>query len=123
MATQPKPPPKPEPDDDPSTGSGPPAAATSQALPPEPSTSAQAPVQSSTSAQTIADEQRERSAEIEAMGVEAWKDKHDQRTPEQKQSHPVAGVAPTTAQPEAGSWAGSTRSTPEARKAQNRTAP
>ena len=31
---------------------------------------------------TIAEEQRARSAEIEGMGVEAWKAAHDDRTPE-----------------------------------------
>jgi hypothetical protein len=33
---------------------------------------------------TIAEEQRRRSAEIEAMGVEAWKDAHDTRSAEDK---------------------------------------
>jgi hypothetical protein len=43
---------------------------------------------------TIADEQRERSAEIEAMGVEAWKAAHDERSQEEEQ-HQVPGVSPT----------------------------
>jgi hypothetical protein len=33
---------------------------------------------------TVAEEQRRRSAEIEAMGVEAYKDSIDERTPEQR---------------------------------------
>jgi hypothetical protein len=41
--------------------------------------------------QTIADEQRERSAEIEDMGVEAWKAAGDERPASEKQKT-VAGV-------------------------------
>jgi hypothetical protein len=41
--------------------------------------------------ETIVDEQRARSAEIEAMGVEAWKAEHDERPAEEKQKT-VAGV-------------------------------
>lgn len=66
---------------------------------------------------TIADEQRERSAEIMAVGVEEWKEEHDERSPEERKSHQVPGVAPPA--PEGGSWQGSTRSTPAARAAQN----
>jgi hypothetical protein len=36
---------------------------------------------------TVAEEQRRRSAEIEAMGVEAYKDSIDERTPEQRSEH------------------------------------
>jgi hypothetical protein len=38
---------------------------------------------------TVAEEQRRRSAEIEAMGVEAWKDAHDERSEEEKRAHPT----------------------------------
>jgi hypothetical protein len=40
---------------------------------------------------TIVDEQRERSEEMQRMGVEAWKAANDQRTPEQM-PQPVEGV-------------------------------
>jgi methylmalonyl-CoA mutase N-terminal domain/subunit len=44
---------------------------------------------------TIAEEQRRRSAEMEAKGVEAWKAEHDERTPEQKaEALKVAGAQP-----------------------------
>lgn len=66
---------------------------------------------------TIADEQRERSAEIERQGVEEWKAERDERTEEDKQGRQVPGVR--SPQVEGGSWKDSTRSTPEARKAQN----
>ena len=66
---------------------------------------------------TIADEQRERSAEIQAQGVESWKAEHDERSEEDKKPHQVRGVAPPA--PEGGSWQGSTRTTPPARAAQN----
>ena len=69
---------------------------------------------------TVADEQRERSQQIADMGVEAFKAEGDQRDEADKPKQ-VAGVSPTSV--EAGSWAGSTRSTPEARAAQRRTAP
>ena len=38
---------------------------------------------------TVAEEQRLRSAEIEAMGVEAWKDSIDERSDEEKREHPT----------------------------------
>jgi hypothetical protein len=41
---------------------------------------------------TIADEQRRRSDEMAAMGVEKWKEAHDDRSEEDKQSRPVTGV-------------------------------
>ena len=80
--------------------------------PPEPSAPAPAVM-------TIADEQRARSEEIQAQGVEAWKAEHDERDPDEAQKR-VPGVGPTTVP---GSWEGSTRSTPEARKAQHPAAP
>jgi hypothetical protein len=40
---------------------------------------------------TIADEQRARSLEIEAMGVEEWKNAHDERNPDETQRQ-VEGV-------------------------------
>jgi hypothetical protein len=42
---------------------------------------------------TIADEQRERSAEIEAEGVEPWKEKRDMRPPGERPQQ-VPGVTP-----------------------------
>jgi hypothetical protein len=42
---------------------------------------------------TIADEQRERSEEIQRMGVTKYVESIDQRTPEEKQMKPVQGVA------------------------------
>jgi hypothetical protein len=42
---------------------------------------------------TIADEQRERSAEIEKEGIEAFKARLDQRTEEEKAGRVVTGVA------------------------------
>lgn len=76
---------------------------------------------------TIAEEQRRRSDEIAAMGVEAWKDANDERTEEErgaaKQVPGVAPPAPSQASTEAGSWAGSTRTTQAARHAQNPAAP
>lgn len=48
---------------------------------------------------TVQEEQLDRSAEIEAMGVEAWKEAHDERNlpDEQKEHHgrAVPGVSPT----------------------------
>lgn len=41
---------------------------------------------------TIADEQRERSAELQDRGVERVKAEHDERTEEDKRSKPVPGV-------------------------------
>ena len=43
---------------------------------------------------TVAEEQRARSAEIEAMGVEAWKDSIDERSDEEKAAHPTVAPAP-----------------------------
>lgn len=43
---------------------------------------------------TIADEQRERSEEIQAMGVQAWIDAHDQRNPENQQQQVAGVIAP-----------------------------
>jgi hypothetical protein len=42
---------------------------------------------------TIADEQRARSEEIQRMGVAAWVEAHDERTAEERQQKPVAGVS------------------------------
>jgi hypothetical protein len=56
------------------------------AAPPPPS-----PAQPDPPVKTIADEQRERSEEIQRIGVEAFKAKFDTRDPEAKQQ-PVAGV-------------------------------
>jgi hypothetical protein len=65
--------------------------------------------------QTIADEQRERSADIEKEGIDKWLAEHDERTDEQKKEMGVvAGLGPTPP-----SWLDSTRSTPEARAAQH----
>jgi hypothetical protein len=43
---------------------------------------------------TIADEQRERSEEIQAMGVQNWIDAHDQRNPENQQQQVAGVIAP-----------------------------
>lgn len=46
---------------------------------------------------TVADEQRLRSAAIHAMGVEEWKDRHDERPPEDVlEPHVVPGVGKST---------------------------
>jgi hypothetical protein len=45
--------------------------------------------------QTIADEQRERSEEIAREGVEKWKERHDQRSEEDRRMRPVTGVGTT----------------------------
>jgi hypothetical protein len=37
---------------------------------------------------TIAEEQRRRSADMEAKGIKAWLEEHDERTREQKEGHP-----------------------------------
>lgn len=72
---------------------------------------------------TSADEQRARSAEIMAAGVENWKAEHDERTAEEKAGNKqVPGVVPQ-GNPEASSWQGSTRTTQAARHAQNPAAP
>ena len=76
-------------------------------------------------AATIADEQRARSAEMAAMGVDAWKAAHDERTEEEKAGNrQVPGVVPqgnpeVRSSPEAKSWEGSSRTTQAARHAQN----
>jgi hypothetical protein len=64
---------------------------------------------------TVADEQRERSEEMQKEGVDAWMAAHDERTPEDRQGKPVTGVqpGPNTAK----------GSTPEARAAQHPAAP
>jgi hypothetical protein len=89
MATQPHPtPPPPKPPTPPQTPppapkpEDPQAAKTSEPhpKPPEP-------------VKTIADEQRERSDEIQREGVEAWKAKHDERTEDEKKGRVVTGVA------------------------------
>jgi len=43
--------------------------------------------------ETVADEQRKRSDEIAAMGVEKYKESIDQRTEEEKHPHQVEGVS------------------------------
>lgn len=43
---------------------------------------------------TIAEEQRRRSAEIEAKGIEAWKAERDERTDEEKAGVQVGGLRP-----------------------------
>jgi hypothetical protein len=78
MATQPHPTPPP-----PAKPAAPPPSAqptTPAAKPPEP-------------VKTIAEEQRERSEEIQREGVEAWKAKHDERTEDEKKGRVVTGVA------------------------------
>jgi hypothetical protein len=47
---------------------------------------------------TVADEQRERSAEIEQEGVEPWKEKRDMRPPDQRPQQ-VAGVSKDAGHP------------------------
>ena len=42
---------------------------------------------------TIADEQRERSDEMAAKGVDAWKAEHDERSADEKQPKVVPGVS------------------------------
>ena len=108
MATTPHPPPKPEP---PKPQTPPPRP---QNPPPhQPSTAAHVPEAHSKdpqeaklelaesaardrkveSVRTIADEQRERSDEMAAKGVEAWKAEHDERSADEKQPKVVPGVA------------------------------
>ena len=43
---------------------------------------------------TVAEEQRARSAEIETMGVEAYKDSIDERSEVEKNEHPTVALAP-----------------------------
>jgi hypothetical protein len=108
MATKPAPPkpspspaPPPAPPDDPETEA--------------PAAEAEPPVY-----QTIADEQRARSAEIQAMGPAAYMAKFDARTEEQKEQKPVTGVGTTGKADDIEGWSGSTRSTPEARSYQKK---
>jgi hypothetical protein len=85
MATQPHPTPPPKP---PTPQTPPPAAKSEdQQAAKEPKREPPAPVK------TIADEQRERSDEIQREGVEAWKAKHDERTEDDKKGRVVTGVA------------------------------
>jgi hypothetical protein len=51
------------------------------------------PVDPATQVKTIGDEQRERSTEIEKVGVAKWVEEHDQRDPADK-PRAVEGVAP-----------------------------
>lgn len=107
----------PEPDDELDTPDKPPK-------PPKPGEPDQGPVEPPVAAPpvtTIADEQRARSREIAAMGVEKWKAEHDERTEEEKAGKQVPGVAAPA--PEGRSWEGSSRTTPAARAAQNPAAP
>lgn len=43
---------------------------------------------------TVGDEQRERSAYIESVGVEAYKDEIDERSDEERQAHPTVAPEP-----------------------------
>jgi hypothetical protein len=91
---EPKPAPKPQPhpDDDDASAKGARAhrktAADFQAKPGE----QPPPLPIQPSMPTIADEQRERSAEIEEMGVEDWKAERDERSEEDKKGRVVPGV-------------------------------
>ena len=116
MATQPThPAPKPQ--------TPPPAPAPKPADPPE----AKAKVEGHAAKQpepeppvkTVADEQRERSEEMQREGVEAWKAAHDERSEEERQPKQVPGSqpGPNTVSP------GTKGSTPEARAAQHPAAP
>lgn len=67
---------------------------------------------------TVADEQRERSEEIQKQGVEAWKAAHDERSPEERQGRQVPGVVHVTDESKLKG-----NSTPEARAAQHPAAP
>ena len=67
---------------------------------------------------TIADEQRERSEEIQKQGVDAWKAAHDERSPEERQGRQVPGVGHVTDESKLKG-----NSTPEARTAQHPAAP
>ena len=96
MATTPHPPPKPEPPKPP-----PPVAAhVPEAHSKDPQ---EAKLELAESAardrkveppvKTIADEQRERSDEMAAKGVDAWKAEHDERSADEKQPKVVPGVS------------------------------
>ena len=67
---------------------------------------------------TVADEQRERSEEIQKQGVDAWKAAHDERSPEERQGRQVPGVGHVTDESKLKG-----NSTPEARTAQHPAAP
>ena len=69
---------------------------------------------------TIADEQRARSEAMEADGMQAWSDQHDERDPD-RQPKQVPGVGPTSISAESAPPKGN--STPEARTAQHPAAP
>ncbi len=50
---------------------------------------------------TIAEEQRRRSDEMAAMGVQAWKEAHDERSDEEKRQNPLSrGMLPPEAHPD-----------------------
>lgn len=97
--------------------------------PPEADEAPPPPPASPPSMPTIADEQRARSDAIQKAGVDAWKGEHDERAPEDRaaSTRQVPGVGPSQISegmsPSPGSWEGSTRNTPEARKAQRKAAP
>lgn len=76
-ATKPAPEPKPDPD-------------------PEPEAPAKAEPTLRPDGPTIAELQRESSAQIEAMGMKAYQDSVDQRTPEERTARQVPGVVPPT---------------------------
>jgi hypothetical protein len=107
MATQPKPPPKPEP---PKPAPKPEQPAHHEAHARRPATPIGAVPEDPDDpqamkmeayedeledepARTIADEQRERSAELQDKGVERVKEEGDQRDPEDRRSRPVTGVS------------------------------
>ena len=69
---------------------------------------------------TIADEQRARSEDMEAEGMQAWNDQHDERDPDRRPKQ-VPGVGPTSISAESAPPKGN--STPEARTAQHPAAP
>ena len=68
--------------------------------------------------ETIADEQRERSAEIEEQGVDAWKAAHDERDPDEEPK-----VVPGVAHRQVEEHEARGNSTPAARTAQHPAAP
>jgi hypothetical protein len=125
MATQPqpkpadpKPAPKPTDPDE--------AAKAARAKPPERDAQGYMPKNwPSPPVKTVQEEQLERSAEIEKVGVEKWKADHDTVTPEERAQaqQVVPGVGAPPPAPGTSGWAGSTRTTPEANAAQHRAAP
>lgn len=66
---------------------------TTQPTQPKPSEAPKAASDAAT--ETVVEEQRKRSDEIEAMGVEAWKAAHDDRAHTDQQPKTVAGVTKT----------------------------